>query len=529
MERTMEITGETLLGAAQVMGQGLPFRGVDPARGCDLDPLFYSATETEVAQACALAEAAFESYRHTTAAQRAAFLEAIAVNIVALGDALIVRAEVETGLPRARLEGERGRTVNQLRMFAAHLQDGAWMDARIDTALPERRPLPRPDLRMWSIPVGPVAVFGASNFPLAFSVAGGDTASALAAGCPVIVKGHPAHPGTGELVARAVQKAAADCRLPAGVFSFLPGGGNDLGAALVNHPVVQAVGFTGSRRGGLALAGIAARRSQPIPVYAEMSSINPMFLMPAALSARGSAIASGYVASLTLGAGQFCTNPGIVVGIAGGDFDRFCGEAAALLRGVSPMTMLSPAIHEAYQRGVAALDHHPQAALLARGKMGSGTCEAVATLHSVTATDLLADVALAEEIFGPASLLVACRDAREMLQVAQQLEGQLTASLHMDEADYDAAQRLLPVLERKAGRILVNGFPTGVEVADAMVHGGPFPATSDGRSTSVGTAAIQRFLRPVCYQDMPQALLPIALRDGNPLNIWHRRNGEITR
>lgn len=525
----MEITGEALIGAAQLMGQGLPFRGTDPARGCDLEPMFYSATETEVAQACALAEAAFDSYRHTTLTQRAAFLEAIAGNIADLGDALIVRAGAETGLPRARLEGERGRTMNQLRMFAAHLQDGAWMDARIDTALPDRQPLPRPDLRMWSIPVGPVAVFGASNFPLAFSVAGGDTASALAAGCPVIVKGHPAHPGTGELVARAVQKAVADCRLPAGVFSFLPGVGNDLGAALVSHPVVQAVGFTGSRRGGLALAGIAARRPQPIPVYAEMSSINPMFLMPAALSARGSAIAGGYVESLTLGAGQFCTNPGIVVGIAGDDFNRFCDEAATLLRGVSPMTMLSPAIREAYQRGVAALDRHPRAVLLARGKTGSGTCEAVATLHSVAAADLLDDGALAEEIFGPASLLVACRDAREMLSVAQQLEGQLTATLHMDEADHDIAHRLLPVLERKVGRILVNGFPTGVEVADAMVHGGPFPATSDGRSTSVGTSAIQRFLRPVCYQNLSQALLPMALRDGNPLNIWHRRNGEITR
>lgn len=525
----MEITGETLLGAAQVMGQGLPFRGVDPARGRDLDPVFYSATETEVAQACALAEAAFDSYRHTTVAQRAAFLEAIAVNIVALGDVLIVRAEAETGLPRARLEGERGRTVNQLRMFAVHLQDGAWMDARIDTALPDRRPLPRPDLRMWSIPIGPVAVFGASNFPLAFSVAGGDTAAALAAGCPVIVKGHPAHPGTGELVARAVQKAVVDFRLPAGVFSFLPGIGNDLGIALVNHPVVQAVGFTGSRRGGLALSGIAARRPQPIPVYAEMSSINPMFVMPAALAARGTTIAGGYVASLTLGAGQFCTNPGIMVGITGSDFDRFCSEATALLRDVAPMTMLSPAIHDAYQRGVAALDRHPQAVPLARGKAGGGACEAVAALHSVTAKDLLDDASLAEEIFGPASLLVACRDAREMLQVAQQLEGQLTASVHMDETDHELVHRLLPILERKAGRILVNGFPTGVEVADAMVHGGPFPATSDGRSTSVGTAAIQRFLRPVCYQDLPQAVLPMALRDGNPLNIWHRRNGEITR
>ncbi len=528
-ETAVAITGETLIGAAQVMGQGLPFRAVNPARGGELEPPFHSATESEVAQACTLAEAAFDSYRHTTPAQRAALLEAIAANILAIGELLIGRAEAETGLPRGRLEGERARTVNQLRMFAAHLQDGAWMDARIDGALPERQPLPRPDLRMWSIPVGPVAVFGASNFPLAFSVAGGDTASALAAGCPVIVKGHPAHPGTGELVARAVQKAVADCRLPAGVFSFLPGNGNELGGALVRHPAVQAVGFTGSRSGGLALAAIAASRPQPIPVYAEMSSINPMFVLPAALAARGGAIAGGYVQSLVLGAGQFCTNPGIVLGLAGSGFERFCMAAAALLRETAPMTMLSPAIHGAYQRGVARLERHARTVLLARGKTGGGACEAAAALYSVDARALLADASLSEEVFGPAGLLVSCRDPGDMLAVAAQLEGQLTATLQMDDADTDLAHRLLPVLERKAGRILANGFPTGVEVADAMVHGGPFPATSDGRSTSVGTAAIGRFLRPVCYQNLPQSLLPLALRDGNPLHIWRRFNGELAR
>ena len=525
----MDITGENLIGATRVMGQGMPFRAYNPAQAVELEPVFYGADEAEVGQACALAEAAFDTYRHTTPEQRASLLTAIATNIQALGDTLIERAAAETGLPVARLENERNRTMNQLRLFADLLLEGSWIDARIDPAMPERKPLPRPDLRMQTIPVGPVAVFGASNFPLAFSVAGGDTASALAAGCPVIVKAHPAHPGTSELVGRAVQSAVFQNRLPAGVFSLLTGVGNELGAALVSHPVIQAVGFTGSRQGGLALSALAARRRQPIPVYAEMSSINPVFLLPGALAARAELIAQGFVDSLALGAGQFCTNPGIVVGIAGDELDQFCAAAGAQVTSRPALTMLTRGIHEAYERGVARLSGHPQVQLLARGKAGEGGCKAAPALFRTTARQFAADASLGEEIFGAVSLVVACADLREMLEFAANLEGQLTATMQLDADDHEQARKLLSVLERKAGRILVNGFPTGVEVAHAMVHGGPFPATSDARTTSVGSAAIHRFVRPVCYQDVPEALLPPALRDGNPMNIWHRRNGELVR
>ena len=518
----MEISGENLIGATRLMGQGMPFRAWNPTEGCEIEPVFYSADQAEVGQACALAEAAFDTYRSTTPAQRAALLNAIADNLAALGDTLIRRAMQETGLPEARLQGERTRTINQLKMFAQLVQEGSWIDARIETAQPQRQPLPRPDLRMQSIPLGPVAVFGASNFPLAFSVAGGDTASALAAGCPVIVKAHPAHPGTSELAGRAIQAAVEQCRLPAGVFSLLTGTSNELGAALVSHPAIQAVGFTGSRQGGLALMALAARRRQPIPVYAEMSSINPVFLFPAALAERGEEIARGFADSLTMGAGQFCTNPGIVFGIAGEAFDRFCAAAARHVSAKPPLTMLTRGIHEAFERGVDKLQSHPHLELLARGTASDnagGKCMGTPALFRTSAKRFSGAPELSEEVFGASSILIACADLRDMLDAASHLEGQLTATLQIDPADYDSARRLLPLLERKAGRILVNGYPTGVEVSPAMVHGGPFPATSDGRSTSVGTAAIHRFVRPVCYQDMPQALLPTALRDGNPTNI----------
>ncbi len=507
----MKITGENLIGATRVMGQGIPFRAFNPSQACEIEPVFYSADEAEVGQACALAEAAFDTYRHAAATQRAALLNTIADNIAGIGGQLIERAMMESGLPAARLEGERNRTIGQLRMFAGLVLEGSWIDARIETAMPERQPLPRPDLRMQSIPLGPVAVFGASNFPLAFSVAGGDTASALAAGCPVVVKAHPAHPGTSELVGGAIQAAVEKCRLPAGVFSLLTGAGNELGAALVSHPAIQAVGFTGSRQGGLALVALAARRRQPIPVYAEMSSINPVFLFPDALAARAEKIAEGFVDSLALGAGQFCTNPGIVLGHAGEAFDRFCSAAAGHVAKRPAVTMLTRGIHEAYERGVARLQAQPQLQLLARGAAG-GECMGSPALFRTNARHFAAHPELSEEVFGASSILIGCNDLREMLEVASRLEGQLTATMHLEQGDHDSARRLLSILERKAGRILVNGFPTGVEVSPAMVHGGPYPATSDARTTSVGTAAILRFARPVCYQDMPQDLLPVSLR-----------------
>ncbi|WP_064576664.1 aldehyde dehydrogenase (NADP(+)) [Cupriavidus gilardii] len=520
----MPLTGNLLIGAAALRGSGEAFHAVHAASGETIaDPVFHGASRAEVDQACALAAEAFDACRALPDAARAAFLDEIAARIEAIGDALILRAMDETGLPRARLEGERARTTGQLRMFAALVRSGDAWDVRIEPALPQRQP-PRTDLRLRRIGVGPVAVFGASNFPLAFSVAGGDTASALAAGCPVVAKAHPAHPGTSELVGRAVQQAVAAAGLPEGVFSLLFDAGHAVGAALVAHPAIQAVGFTGSRRGGLALMAIAAARPIPIPVYAEMSSVNPNILLPAALARRGDALARDFVASVTLGCGQFCTNPGLVLAVGGEAFERFVAAAAGAIAAVPAGVMLTAGIARAYADGVERLISHPAVATVAQGARVPG--RATATLFRVRAADLLADARLAEECFGPCSVLVECADAEQLREVLQQGEGQLTATLHLDDDDHDAARALLPMLERKAGRILANGFPTGVEVCDAIVHGGPFPATSDGRSTSVGTAAIERFLRPVCYQNLPDAVLPDALRDGNPLGLRRRVGGK---
>ncbi|MDB5765410.1 MAG: D-Glucuronolactone:NAD+ oxidoreductase [Collimonas fungivorans] len=514
----MNITGEMLIGQSAVRGTEGTLRAVNPATNEKIGPDFGAGGATEVDRACTLAQQAFDSYRATTAQQRAEFLEEIASGILALGPALIERAAQESGLPTARLEGERGRTVGQLRLFASVLRAGNYLGATLDSALPERTP-PRSDLRLRKIAIGPVAVFGASNFPLAFSVAGGDTASALAAGCPVVVKTHNAHPGTSELVGRAIQQAVAACKLPEGVFSLVIGAGNEVGQALASHPAIKAVGFTGSRQGGLALVRAAAQRREPIPVYAEMSSINPMFLLPHALAARAAKIGTAFVDSLTMGVGQFCTNPGLVIGLAGEHLVQFQEAALQALKTKAAGTMLTPGIHDAYVAGVERMGALAGVDTLGQGQVAAAPCAAQATLFSTDAATFLATEQLEDEIFGPSSLLVACRNEDEMRAVAEHLAGQLTATLQLDEEDHALARKLLPTLERKAGRILVNGFPTGVEVSYAMVHGGPFPATSDSRSTSVGATAIDRFLRPVCYQDLPGALLPAELQDGNPLGL----------
>jgi NADP-dependent aldehyde dehydrogenase len=469
----------------------------------------------DVEAACAAAESAFETYRNTGREERAAFLDRIGDEIVAIGDILIETAMRESGLPRARLEGERGRTVGQLKMFADVVRRGEWLGVRIDPALPDRQPLPRPDLRLRMIPLGPVAVFGASNFPLAFSTAGGDTAAALAAGCPVVVKGHPAHPATGALVADAIRRAVAASGLPEGVFQHLVGPGNDLGSALVQDPRITAVGFTGSRGGGLALLKLAQARPVPIPVYAEMSSINPVVLLPHALKARGAALGTAFVGSLTMGAGQFCTNPGLVLAIEGEGLDSFVSAAGDALTASVAATMLTQGIHAAYDKGVAALAGHDDVETVALGQAGDGVACGQAAFFATTADSFLNDEVLGHEVFGASSLLVRCRDEAEISKVLTKAEGQLTATLHMDAADEPMAARLLPILERKAGRILANGWPTGVEVTHAMVHGGPYPATSDGRTTSVGSLAIDRFLRPVSYQNLAQSVLPSDLRDDN--------------
>ena len=520
----MTLTGKMLIGQQSLYGHRDAIRAINPATDTPLEPAYTGGDGEQVEQACALARAAFDAYRETTLADRAGFLETIADNIEALGDELIERASAETGLPRARIQGERGRTCGQLRSFARTVRLGEWLDVRIDSAQPQRQPLPRADLRQRHIALGPVAVFGASNFPLAFSVAGGDTASALAAGCPVVVKAHSAHPGTSELVGRAVAQAVKQCGLPEGVFSLLYGAGNEVGIALVTDPRIKAVGFTGSRSGGIALCQAAQARPEPIPVYAEMSSINPVYLFPAALEARAEAITEGFVASLTQGAGQFCTNPGLVIAVKGSALDRFIKVASDLLARCPAQTMLTPGIFSAYETGVNALAQHAQVA--AKGLAAAGPNQGQAHLFVTQAQAFLNNEHLQAEVFGAASLVVECGDVEQVRQVSERLEGQLTATLHLDEPDLPQARALLPVLERKAGRLLVNGWPTGVEVCDAMVHGGPFPATSDARSTSVGTAAIHRFLRPVCYQDFPDALLPNALQQDNPLGLRRLLDGQ---
>ncbi|WP_019019509.1 aldehyde dehydrogenase (NADP(+)), partial [Modicisalibacter luteus] len=522
----MTLEGKSLIGQQAVAGNSGTFHAVNPATGEQLEPVYAGGGTAEVDQACQLAWDAFDTYRETSLEDRAVFLETVASEIEALGEPLIERAVAETGLPQARIEGERGRTCGQLRLFANVVRAGEWLDVRIDPAMPDRQPMPRADLRQRHIALGPVAVFGASNFPLAFSVAGGDTASALAAGCPVIVKAHPAHPGTSELVGRAMQKAVAKCGLPEGVFSLLFGAGNEIGGALVADPRIKAVGFTGSRNGGLALARIAQQRKEPIPVYAEMSSINPVFPLPAALKARGEAMAEGFVASLNMGAGQFCTNPGLVIAEKGEALDAFVAKAGEVLKQSASQTMLTPGIHDAYQQGVGRLSSHDKVREVARGQVGETPNQCQSALFVTSAADFLAEETLQEEVFGSSSLVIECNDTAEVKRVAEHLEGQLTVTLQMDDADLDAARALLPTLERKAGRVLVNGWPTGVEVCHAMVHGGPYPATSDSRTTSVGSAAIFRFLRPVCYQALPEGLLPEPLKESNPLGLKRLYDGK---
>ncbi|HUO23267.1 MAG TPA: aldehyde dehydrogenase (NADP(+)) [Caulobacteraceae bacterium] len=512
------MAGGFLIGANEVE-RAETFQSFDPSLGSHLPTAFSVSGLDDVAEACRLAAEAFDAFRELDPEARAAFLETVAERLEARRDELVAAAMAESGLPQARLQGECGRTTGQLRLFARLLREGRWAGVVFDTPLPERKPLPRADLRQRRVAIGPVAVFGSSNFPLAFSVAGGDTASALAAGCPVVVKGHPAHPGTSLLAAHAIREAVAAHGLPEGVFSIVQGPSNALGGALVADPRIKAVGFTGSRGGGLALVAIAAARPEPIPVYAEMSSVNPVILFPAALAARAEALGAGYVGSLTLGAGQFCTNPGIVLALAGADLDRFTAAAGQALGGSAAQVMLTPAIHAAYEGAVARRAGLEAVRTVARGPEAEGANRGRGAIFTVDGADFLKHPHLAEEVFGASSIVVQCADAAQIAAILEAMEGQLTATLHLDEADHAQARGLMPILERKAGRILANEWPTGVEVSYAMVHGGPFPATSDSRTTSVGAAAIERFLRPVCYQNLPESLLPKAVRAENPLGL----------
>lgn len=523
----MTITGKQLIGGEWTQGEAGSFHGVNPQTGQKLEPAISSASNRQVDAAVRMAEAASKKFRHTSLSARAAFLRSCAEQIMALGDELLERLSAETGYPRGRAEMERGRTCNQLRMFADYIETGAHLDARIDTALPERQPIPRPDLRHVNQPIGPVVVFGASNFPMAFSVAGGDTASALAAGCPVIVKGHPSHPGTSELVAQAIAKAVNQADLPRGVFSFLIDDGHNVGAQLVKAPAVRAVGFTGSFAGGTALMALASERPDPIPVFAEMGSSNPVFLLPEALKQNGAGIAQGFVGSFTLGSGQFCVKPGLVIAVDGEPLQAFIAAAKKLVEEIPSTVMLNDRICQTFQRAMSGRSSGGSLEVVAQGKVlpdVDGFYSQV-TLFATTARQILEHPELMEETFGPASVIVKCRDRDEMMKVARRLPGQLTATVQCITAELSEYSELLDQLTETAGRVVVNGFPTGVEVCHSMVHGGPFPATSDRRFTSVGTNAILRFLRPVCYQNYPEALLPPALRNENPLGIPRLING----
>ncbi len=468
--------------------------------------IFSAGTVDLVNEAAEAAEEAFWTYGYSTRAERATFLRTIADEINARGDLITEMGCKETGLPEARLIGERGRTTGQLVLFADHIESGEYLDRRHDKALPDRAPLPRPEIFMMQRPIGPVAVFGASNFPLAFSTAGGDTAAALAAGCPVIVKGHSAHPGTSDLVAQAIDTAIKTCGIHPGVFSLIQGGNRAVGTATVQHPLIRAVGFTGSLGGGRALFDLCASRPEPIPFFGELGSVNPMFILDGALGARGAAIAEGWAGSLTMGAGQFCTNPGIAVVIEGSDAAAFLSAAEAALAPIGAQTMLTDGIASAYHQGRDRL-----AATKGVQEVLTTTCDlrnATPYLFATTAAEWLANEDLGEEVFGPLGMVVTARNMDEVAEVARSLQGQLTCTLHMDDGDTADAQRLMPILERKAGRILANGFPTGVEVCDAMVHGGPYPASTNFGATSVGTLSIRRFLRPVSYQNIPHGVLP---------------------
>ncbi|MGO4649848.1 aldehyde dehydrogenase (NADP(+)) [Nocardia sp. 2YAB30] len=527
---TVELTGANLIGGVDVIAAGAAFQATDPMKGAVLEPVYRQATAADVDRAAALAWEAFGTYRHTGLDRRAAFLDSIAEEIEALGSVLTERVHAETGIPIGRIQGETARTTGQLRMFADVVREGGWIRARLDTADPGRTPIPKPDLRQREVPLGPVAVFAASNFPLAFSVAGGDTASALAAGAPVIVKAHPAHPGTSELVGRAVRNAVRTHGLPEGTFSLIHGPGHEVGTALVTDPRIRAVGFTGSRQGGLALLSAAAARPVPIPVYAEMSSINPVFVLPGALADRGGELGAAYIASMNTGVGQLCTSPGLLFLVEGPGADDFIRAATDAVTATPAATMLSPGLAASFAEGVGRRTEDANVTIGARGADDDSiACGGIAQVFVTTADRFFDDQGLQDEMFGPASVIVRVGDAALLPRIIDHLEGQLTATVHAAPSDYSVARPLLDKLELLAGRVLFNGWPTGVEVGHAVIHGGPFPATSAPATTSVGSRAIERFLRPVAYQNVPEELLPFELRSDNPLGIWRRVDGSLRR
>ena len=522
----MELTGVSFIGNRRGSRDGATFHAFNPQSGETLPPVYHAADPQEVEAAVTLAHEAFASYSQAPGKAKAAFLRRAADGFDRHKQEIAERAHLETALPMPRLLGEVARTSNQLRMFAEVVEEGSWVQARIDPALPDRQPLPRPDLRAMLRALGPVVVFGSSNFPLAFSVGGGDTASALAAGCPVIVKAHSAHPGTSELAAEIITSAVAAEGLHPGVFSVLYGSGSEVGSALVKHPLVCAMSFTGSLQAGRTLMDVCASRPVPIPCFTEMSSGNPVFVLPGALRKGPNQLAQNLFNSVTLGAGQFCTKPGIVLFPQAPEADSFVSQLKSLVEESQPFTLLTAGIAREYGRASEARAKQIPLAATAAVLEPSEAYHAQSKLFNVPVAELIAHPELADEIFGPDTLLVQCDSTQDYIAAAKALDGHLTATVLGDDNDLEANRELIRILERKAGRLIFNGFPTGVEVTHAMVHGGPYPSTSDPRFTSVGSLAIYRFVRPVCFQGFPQAALPQELQDGNPLGIRRLRDGK---
>ena len=526
----MNLHGQSIIAGKVTSSDGVTFIATNPATGEVLPGVFHEAPVAHADAALRAADAAFDDFRATSPEQRAQLLEAIATNIEAIGDELLQRANAETALPMARCTAERGRAVGQARLFAKLIRDGSWLEARIDRAMPDRQPLPKPDVRRMMVPVGPVVVFGASNFPFAISVAGTDTVAALGAGCPVVVKAHPGHPGTCEMIAGAIVKALADTNMPAGAFSIVQGKGNDIGLALVRHPLTCAAAFTGSLRGGRALFDAACARPNPIPFYGELGSVNPVFLLPGALKERADKIAEAFVTSLTMGVGQFCTNPGLVFGLESDAMKQFLDKTSELVRAWAPSSMLHGGICHSFATGVERFSSTKGLKLVAQSQTPASkeASQAAATLFSTDVFSFEASDSLREEVFGPTSIVTHCGAKGDLERVAESFDGQLTAAIHGTPDDLREHARLVRILERKAGRIIFNGFGTGIEVCPSMHHGGPYPAATHSFFTSIGTAAIYRFVRPVCYQGFPDDCLPEAIRNQNASKVWRMIDGEIT-
>lgn len=522
------ISGKNIIGNKLSKQGDVTYKTFNPKTNKETDFTFYEATSVEINEAVELASEAYKVYKDISGIKKAGFLEAIALEIEALGDELIETYCKESGLPEGRARGERGRTMGQLRAFAALLKEGSWVEAVIEKGQPDREPMPKADIRKMLFPLGPVVVFGASNFPLAFSTAGGDTASALAAGCPVIVKSHPMHSGTGELVSMAIIKAAQQTGMPNGVFSNLNSSGFEVGQQLVKHHKVKAVGFTGSLHGGMALYKLANERDEPIPVFAEMGSINPVVIFPSALEASGQVWATKYASSITMGAGQFCTNPGLVLGIKGEQMDAFAKTLSQEILKLEPTSMLHPNIYGKYTEGKNDLSGQDGVTVIADYTKETSANVARPTILKVSGAKFLANPKLHKEVFGPFSVIVSCKDAAQLEEVLNNLEGQLTGTILGNEKDFATYGNVVDTLQSRVGRILFNGVPTGVEVCSSMVHGGPFPASTDARFTSVGTSAIKRWVRPVSFQDWPNKFLPKALQDENPLGIVRLEEGSYT-